>query len=43
MHSHRECSVGAKIATYYQKLAYEKIQRHDVSEIVATLKVQGRF
>ncbi|MGE7624480.1 RtcB family protein [Viridibacillus sp. NPDC096237] len=36
-------SVGAKIATYYQKLAYEKIQLRDVSEIVVTLKEQGRF
>lgn len=36
-------SVGAKIATYYQKIAYEKIQHRDVSGIVAALKEQGRF
>ncbi|MBK3495898.1 RtcB family protein [Viridibacillus sp. YIM B01967] len=36
-------SVGAKIATYYQKLAYEQIQSRDVTGIVDVLKAQGRF
>ncbi|MEO2077996.1 MAG: RtcB family protein [Bacillus sp. (in: firmicutes)] len=34
--------VGAKIATYYQKVAISKLRKHDLSEIIEQLKTDGR-
>ncbi|MED4202384.1 RtcB family protein [Neobacillus mesonae] len=34
--------VGARIATYYQKLAISKHRKHDLSEMIAQLKKEGR-
>ncbi|MDQ1147545.1 tRNA-splicing ligase RtcB [Bacillus sp. SORGH_AS 510] len=34
--------VGAKIATYYQKVAISKLKKHDLSEIIEQLKADGR-
>ncbi|WP_312473353.1 RtcB family protein [Neobacillus sp.] len=34
--------VGAKIATYYQKVAISKLRQHDLTEIIEKLKGEGR-
>ncbi|OIK10223.1 RNA-splicing ligase RtcB [Bacillus sp. MUM 116] len=34
--------VGAKIATYYQKVAISKLRSHDLTEIIEKLKAEGR-
>ncbi|GHI00675.1 RtcB family protein [Neobacillus kokaensis] len=34
--------VGARIATYYQKLAISNHRKHDLTEIIAQLKTEGR-
>ena len=34
--------VGAKIATYYQKVAISKLRQHDLTEMIEQLKTEGR-
>ncbi|MFZ7946175.1 RtcB family protein [Neobacillus sp. 19] len=34
--------VGAKIATYYQKVAISKLRQHDLTEMIEKLKAEGR-
>jgi tRNA-splicing ligase RtcB (3'-phosphate/5'-hydroxy nucleic acid ligase) len=34
--------VGAKIATYYQKVAISKLRQHDLTEMIEQLKAEGR-
>jgi len=34
--------VGAKIASYYQKVAISKLRQHDLTEIIEQLKAEGR-